>query len=79
MTDRLEIGTVVVLKSGGPHMTVVKHSVVDSMDHPKIECVWFKIAEGIQSVWFPDACLEIPNVGVRTLTTDEIISKGGEE
>lgn len=39
------IGTVVVLKSGGPKMTVVKHdkSVEDESDTFTHQCIWFEL------------------------------------
>lgn len=51
MNGNFQVGDVVQLKSGGPHMTV---SLIRSDDDGRVECTWFD-AKGIEcgSVFAP--------------------------
>ena len=55
MQTEHDIGDVVILKSGGPPMTV--HSIGDYPNqglNPGVLCVWFDSAKRVEDVFHPD-------------------------
>lgn len=59
-----KIGDVVILKSGGPPMTVHGFGDYPGLDlHPGVLCVWFNSNERVESVFHPDS-IERYEIGV---------------
>jgi uncharacterized protein YodC (DUF2158 family) len=56
MAERLRVGDIVQLKSGGPQMTVIRTDVVQvGWDEPGVTCTWFAGAKNERGTFLPDA------------------------
>ena len=53
--NHFEAGDVVVIKSGGPYMTITRLDEVKQL----LECIWFDKTEGKHHDYFPLSALEL--------------------
>ena len=56
-TDKIEVGDVVQLNSGGPKMTVDTVDLVE-VGEDKVSCTWFDGCGRVKRELFPPACLK---------------------
>lgn len=56
--EQIEVGDVVILKSGGPRMTV------DLIDGEDVQCTWFDDKNALEQRSFKSNLLRKPSVGV---------------
>ena len=56
MPDKLQLGDVVQLKSGGPKLTVER--VGSSTDSNAVLCYWFDGGDKLQTQWFQPTSLK---------------------
>lgn len=54
---KFQVGDVVVLKSGGPRMTVTQ----TGLTHSRVECTWFTPEAEIKSAYIADSALVATN------------------
>jgi uncharacterized protein YodC (DUF2158 family) len=51
------MGDVVILNSGGPHMSVIRYSVEDGCTY--VACVWFNKDGSVATAGFPELCIRL--------------------
>lgn len=57
--DKAHVGQVVVLRSGGPQMTVVRLADSEDGKTQGATCAWHSGEDGpVQERWFPVVCLD---------------------